>query len=299
MARTQFGLALDAPSKQNLLPAVAMPSGRVYGYFPIAETTFAGSETSFEVAPGVTMPLKSVTLPQHGLLSNDGRIYLDDGVQAIPKITQYMAVVYDDDDLIAADRGFYGTQNVNTSAPWRGVASFIDPKETGYASQWSNAVAGSGLRITLGSLVGGLTFSLDSAAGVQDTPPPVVNNPNATMTWFANISQSALVGECPFFDFSWITLFQASLQKAIVNGSPLGIGIQEVSQLTVASVPDGFKAYLVNRPTMNSGTANLFDTVRVMVTDEELPVGTYEFDFVIASDKGSVPVKLTLTVTVA
>lgn len=340
-----FGRPLVKPSKQTILVAMGKPSGKIYGYFSIAETTFTGTETSFTMLDGV-VPIESITHPtfQHPTANTraeglpDGQDYMTGGRLNIartnsPVVGQYMAAVWDDADLTKAQLVHrYGTnakvqtglrgEIINGSVsgitnytmlkgqddaglatpnsldiPWNGFANFIDVSHTGYAHFWISALNYTHDRLTLGALIQSLTLGMASVPTSFDPEPPVPpnpENPDATMRWFANVSQSALVGACPYFDFNWVTLFQSKNQKYV--NSCLVIP----QNIVPTTVPAGFKVFFVNGPTVVTGTQVTYDTLRVMLIDPDAaPAGDYVFQFDVTTDQGSSPVTLTLTIAQA
>lgn len=337
-----FGRPLDKPSKQTILVAMGRPSGKIYGYFSIAETTFDGTETEFTMPDG-KVPVQSITHPtyQHPTANtrnaglSDGKNYMTGGRLNIartnsPVVGQYMAAVWDDAELTKAQKVHrFGTNSSNPSGlrgapvgsfgsavtnyrmqkgqedigqavpgsltvPWSGFSNFVDVSHTGYAHLWVSALNLTQDRLTLGALIQSLTLGMGSVAANFDPEPPVppvVDNPDATMRWFANISESALVGECPYFDFNWVTLFQAKNQQYV--NSRLVIP-QTIKPTTV---PEAFKVFLVGSPTVVTGTNVTYDTLRVLLVDpSKAPAGDYEFEFDVSTDQGTTQVKLTLTV---
>lgn len=322
-----FGRPLVKPSKQTILVVMGAPSGSIFGYFSIAETTFDGTETSFTMPDG-TVPIQSITHPsfQHPTFNTraaglpDGQDYLTGGRLNIartnsPVVGQYMAAVWPDSELLKArtvhrygagnpvQAGIRGGAQAVPGAgaltiPWNGFSNFVDVSMLGYAHYWVNALNTTEDRLTLGVLVQSLTLGMASVPANFDpnTPiPPDPENPNATMRWYANVSQSALIGACPYFDFNWVNLFQ-SKNKQYRNSTTV-----IPQSITPTTVPPGFKVFLVGtNPTVVVGTNVTYDTLRVMLIDPDAaPPGDYEFAFTVSTDQGSAQVTLTLTVAQA
>lgn len=339
-----FGRPLDKPSKQTILVAMGRPSGKIYGYFSIAETTFDGTETTFTMPDG-DVPVQSITHPsyQHPTANTrnaglpDGQNYMTGGRLNIartnsPIVGQYMAAVWDDAELTKAQTVHrFGTNEASPSMlrgapqnnfqssvknyrmqkgqadiglpvpnartiPWTGFTNFVDASHTGYAHLWVSALNLTQDRLTLGALIQSLTLGMASTPTtfVPEPPvPPVVDNPDATMRWYANVQQSALVGECPFFDFNWVALFQSKNQRYV--NSCLVIP----QRINVVTVPAGFKVFLVGAPTIVTGTNATYDTLRVLMVDPSVvPAGDYVFEFEVVTDQGTEAVTLTLTIAV-
>lgn len=281
MSKTSFGLPLSKPSVQTVLPVMGKPSAQIYGFLLIPEETFDGTESYYATADG-NVPVETVTLPIHNVISggrpNIGRVDT--------QVTQYMAAVWDDNELVSAvNRG----QTLN--APWAGLTQFLST-ETGFYHRYIQASNSNFVeRLQLGTLIDGLVFGMDSNAATPTPNPPTGDD--ATLNWTAKVGQASLVGECPYFDFAWTTLFD-SHSKVDSTNTPIP------QRLEVVTVPDGFKAFLVNRPTVVTGSNLTFDTVRIVVVDASNLTSTdYQFEFLIVTDQGSVPVTLTLTVEVA
>lgn len=288
--RTAFGLSLEKPSSQTVLPVIGKPSGRLYGYFSIAKTTFNGDETSFTMPDG-DVPVTTVTHPTFGTILS-GRQNISR--TALPVVGQYMAACWSDAELIRANRAHTYPEGVQY-IPWSGFSNFIDISYTGYSHEWIQALNGYEDRLVLSALFSSLTKGMDATAqGYDPDPsvPPTPDNPNATMQWYANVTGTALVGECPYFDFNWVTLFQSKNQ--MYNNSTAVIP----QSITPTTVPAGFKVFLVNSPTVVPGTNVTYDTLRVMLLDAaQAPAGTYVFEFDVTTDQGSAPVTLTVTIT--
>lgn len=279
-SKTQFGLPLDNPSKQTILPVgiVQNSTFEVVGMFAIPETTFDGTETTYVVQPGAggTVDIQSVTLP--------AKIAAPD----YPPSQQFMAVTYTYEEAVPL--------------PWGGFSEFIPNETTGYYSRWSTPVALRRHWYDPGSLIG--SFLHGMAVYPIWVPPPSAPTPDpedGTLRWAVTLNLAAVAKECTFFDFNWVTLFQESIFSVEPNtegGSNTWVPLQII---TVTQPAGGeFRAAILQRPEYVAGGGTIFDTVRILRMTETIAAGTYVFEFsVIATLNGtqaSTPVTLTLTV---
>lgn len=278
-SKTQFGLSLDNPSKQTILPVgiVQNSTFEVVGMFAIPETTFVGTETTYVVQPGAggTVDIQSVTLP--------AKIAAPD----YPPSQQFMAVTY--------------TYEEAKAQPWGGFSEFIYPENTGYYSRWSTPVALRRHWYDPGSLIGsflrGMAVYPVYVPPVAPTPDPV----DGTLRWAVTLNLASVAKECTFFDFNWVTLFNESIfsvEPDTQGGSNIWVPIQII---TVTQPAGGeFRAAILQRPEYVAGGGTIFDTVRILRMSETIAAGTYEFDFSVTAtlngQQNSTPVKLTLTV---
>lgn len=172
----KYGLPFSADSTQTILPALT-EDGVVKGWYPIVQTVFDGTETSFTL-PDVTVPLKTVTVDT------------PDGTK------QYMAAVFPEGLPF-------------NSQPW--ASSSLVKAEDGYYRWWSLPTESWVLHYGTGVFLDGLMHNLDraGAAAVPAPSAPTVATPQAR-TWQASIAYAMLNGNCPFFDFNWVQQFTAS-----------------------------------------------------------------------------------------
>ena len=253
---TKYGLPLTTPSKQTILPALSQ-SGVVLGFYPIAETTFTGTETDYELSD-CTVPLKSVTV--------DANTHLN--------TTQYMAAVF--------------PFSASVDQPWAS-ADLIEGGDGTY--RWySQPTMTWMLHEGNGILIDGLINGLAQTVPPVVTPEPPVVEP-ATMEWNATLDYSALTGDCPFFDFNWMTIFAA---KSTGNAPMRIVVVSNPEPEAPATIP-ALKASVIGIPTATSQGA-IFDTIRIMKL-LEVEAKDYTFEFKVFDITGlSTDVTLTLTV---
>lgn len=286
MSKTVFGAELGKPSTQTILPVMGKPSARIYGFLLIPEETFDGTEVEYATADG-NVPIETVTMSTYGVISG-GRTGIG-RVNALP-VQQYVAAVWDDNDLVSAE----GNRGTPKRCPWAGLTQFVSAQE-GFFHRYIQASNSNFVeRLQLGTLIDSLVFGMNVANSGSVPGPTPPDGSDAAMTWTAKIGQATLVGECPYFDFNWVTLFQSKYKVDEGTNVPVPM------RMSITSVPAGFKAFLVNRPTVIPGTNLTYDTVRIVaIGGSDITTGDYEFEFLIETDQGSTPVTLTLTVTAA
>lgn len=281
MSKTTFGRPLDFPVKQTVLPVIAKPSGRIYGFLMIPLTQFDGSETEYTTADG-TMPLTTVTMPTHNKIVQGREVI---GHSSSMPVQQYVAAAWDDNELVSADNR--GTNIVRR--PWVDQSGFIDVADSGFAGTFfSQATSGWQARLQLGTLVESLIFGTPTTT-VTPAPNPDLE-PEVSMNWIARISQSVMTGECPFFRMNWLQLFNIKLDKDKANN-------YVPQRLNIVQVPAGFKAFLVKTPTVIPGTNVFYDTLQIVIIDKSLVAGDYDFNFSVEVE-GHQPVPVTLTLTI-
>lgn len=255
----KLGQALTAPSKQSILPVVCGGNGNIQGFFPIATTTFNGTETSITI-DGFPVAITTVTLPKV-VSDNTGT-----------RVQQYMAAVYPD--------------NVVRKKPWIGYASFVDNDDVGYlGARHVMPTQGWHTSYYLGPLVTNLKVTMyDESFTPAVQPPPVVQN--GTIRWVASMDSNPTGLDCGFFDFLWTDLFKASTT-----------GIDPVSINVVSNPPGGyFKSTLVPTPVVAPLGGVQFNTVRI-IRLQDTPAGTYTFNYVVTDTKNqSTNCQLVLTV---
>lgn len=147
--------------------------GLVRGWYPITETEFDGTETSFTL-PDCDVPLQSVT------------------VDTDNPVKQFMAAVWSKDTPW-------------NMAPWAS-ASLVSAGD-GYYRWWSMPTQTWTLHYGKGVFLTGLTNNLNSAGAAANPPsplPPVVTP--VTLNWQATIANSLFTLDCAFFDFNWVSL---------------------------------------------------------------------------------------------
>lgn len=261
----QYGLPLAAGSvDQSILP-VMYQSGRIIGYALITSTSFDGTETSYTLTDGLVLPLTTVTLDV-------------DPTQSA-RVTQYMAAVFSD----GLPQGF---------APW--ASEYVlapDINETPYR-MWRLPAQTWALQYVPGNLVVALLSGMDSPTTPPTTPsPPTVSTPE-TLYWKASVSYLTLLGDCPFFDFNWVTLFSAKTDtqalRIVVSANPAPIAPSTQAPMV---------AKVVGQPVAVGAGSVRYDTIRIMRMVDALPANDYTFGFNIYDELGQVtPAVLTLTI---
>ena len=278
MSSNQYGLPFTAPSTQTLLPII-MPSGRIYGFFPITQTTFAGTETTFELTEG-PVPITTVTLPPK--VSNNT---YDEG-----RITQYMAAQWPADE--------------EEQEPWIGYSELVSvnvPNNIGYYSWWSMPVTMWFHHFGRGQLWNSLMFNLSKyvTAPAGSPNPPDVTTPQ-TLYWATTQNLQAFSTECSFFDFNWVTLFETQYpaDPSLQSNAAVPLSIATTSNPTGGF----FKASVLTiqgSQVIIPGGGAVNNTVRILRLQDPV-AGEYVFDFTITANIGgdvvTVPVVLTLTV---
>jgi len=276
MSKVQFGLPLEEPSIQTVLPVV-MPSGKIFGFFPIVETSFTGEETEYELSQG-NVPVTTVTLPNQ-VITNLGP----------QRVQQYVAAQW------PADQEW--------KMPWRGyleLISVVDNNTLGFYSWWSQPVVTWKHHFNTGAYIGSLITGMNhyefKTASVE---PPDAVTPQS-VRWACSLNLASFEQECSFFDFNWVALFESWLQS---DPSREGTTIIPLSISTVSNPSEGyFKASIVQGnggQTIVPGGGTLFNTVRILRLSEP-ETGDYVFNFSISSSFNgtvqSTPVSLTLTI---
>ncbi len=261
----QLGLPLEKPSKQTIVPVIVSPDHNIYvGWMNIAETTFNGTETTLSVpgpsASTLTFDITTVTLPPRPV-----------GDPEYQRVQQFMAVVYD-----RLPEGY---------RPYASTTAFVSTNDAQYAMQWLMPVTGQQFRLALGPFITDLTYAMNRSPALAPTPPGPPTASNAGLRWAVTVALNDLLVECAYFDFNWVTLFQAESQA-----QPLKIE-------TVSNPVGGeFKSTLVAYPVVNPTGSTEFNTVRIMKL-KPVAAGDYVFNFKITDQLGqSVPVVFTLTV---
>jgi hypothetical protein len=241
----------------------------LYGYFVIAETTFAAGSVpaTFALNEGA-VSIQSVT-PPVGV--NDGHNY---------GVPQYVAAVYTEDQA--------------KLEPYGGYSAFIDINDTGNYAMWLNPSYARQLRSGRGVLINSLL--VNPAAYVPPAPgsatPPNVTN--GTQRWAANLTVSINQLGCSFFDFNWIQTFQAVMANTVPFNDAQPLSIEIVSNPTGGA----FKSTIVGgdgQQAMSSG-AVIFSTCRI-IRLQDVTAGDYVFTYKVTDTKGlSSTCTLTLTV---
>lgn len=268
---TKFGLPLDAPVTQTIIPVVSDFNFNVLGFFVIPSTEFDGTEETYTF-DGITQPISITTVTPTNRQMN-GRPYGQ---------PQYMAAVYNWVDT-------------RVNRPWLGYPPFVSAEESGYWSRTNMTTTGTFFNGGLGSLIGGLVVNLAPDVVDENAPTPDVTTPQ-TMKWYAPLDLDAFPADCRFFDFNWLSLFKAKLDPI----SPLNSAVDPL-QVSVVSLPAG--DYFALKPVTSAGPTStasgiMYDTLRVLILSETVPADDYVFQLKVSnSENQSVNVQLTLTVS--
>lgn len=256
----KLGQPLVAPSAQTILPIINGGNGNIVGFYPIALTTFNGTERKFTLSQG-DVPITSITLPR-GI--DDGSGY---------GVGQYMAAVFD----APLDKH---------DMPWLGYSEFVSINDIGYGMTWYQPVVGRGWVLQKGTLLAALSLGMDQSPSAPDVPQPPTAV-NGVLRWAGRLNLSSSEYECAFFDFNWVALFQAKTSNANLP-----------KRLEVLSNPPGgeFKSTLVPYPSATPLGMLEFNTVRILRLKNAV-AGDYVFNYrVVDHNNLSVTCELTLTV---
>lgn len=254
-----YGQPLAANSTQTILPALTK-DGRVRGWYPIAQTTFDGTEVAFTL-PDMDVPLSTVT------------------VDSTSGLKQFMAAVW------PADLPW-------NEFPWAS-ASLVSPSD-GYYRWWSLPTSTWFLHFGNGLFLDSLSSSLDRAGAAALPAPgaPTVSTPK-TLNWQASVEYAALNGNCSFFDFNWVQLFTSTGETV-----PLRIEIlTSPAPIGTATTPP-LLGRVIGIPTAIGKDSVLYDTIRVVKNADTIPPGTYTFTCAIYGETG-LSANVTLNIVVA
>jgi len=251
--KVQYGLALQAPIDQTILPVVIMVTNEVVGYIPIVSTEYNTGEFT-EVAIGNGFyTIGSVTVPPR-----DRADYAHADQPA-----QYIAVLIEQNDM--------------GRRPWLGITGFIPASNSGFASNWvAPAFGGATNRWSFGPLIGSLTMGMDKY-GPSDsaiaTPDPDVDS-TASLSWTASLDVG-VNRQCSFFDFNWVDLFNAEVTagKLPTESIPLSLSV-------VSNPPGGkFVSGVLLNPVLIPEFGKIYNTVRIRRMSTDIDLGTYDFVF--------------------
>lgn len=275
MSQNMYGLPLAASSKQTVLP-VLTTSGNVVGFFPIASTTFVGTERTFALTEGA-VPITTVTLAP----KNVTNVYDEQRVE------QFMAVQWPE-----VDDGL---------KPWLGYTELVRsniPNTLGFYSRWALTPTKMINFFGRGVYLDSLKFSLSDFVNPAPATPgnPQVTTPQA-LRWATSIDMAAFDPNCSFFDFSWASLFNAKFNPD-TNSQNTGNFVIPLS-ISIQSNPAGgfFKASVVTGQggqTIYPGGGVVFDTIRILRLQDP-PAGTYAFTFLISMNTNGVVTSTTAT----
>jgi hypothetical protein len=267
----RYDKPLITPSKQSIIPAMHV-DGRVIGFYPVASTTFTGTETTYTTSDGVEVPLKVVTV--------DTNVHLR-------TVLQYVAAVFEPQ---------YAIQNVPTHTyvvqrpeePWASADLIIgDPTRQSWyslpAQTWFH-------RFNAGTYIYATMHNLDIDID-PPTPPTPPDGEDATMEWRASIDYAALFGDCSFFDFNWMTTF-----KTKSTTEPLRIVVKENPAPTAPETISPLVAKVIGIPTATTNGV-IYDTIRILKLADSLEKKDYVFKFEIVDTK-DLKTEVTFTLTV-
>jgi hypothetical protein len=269
---TKYGLPLSATSKQNILPAIT-EDGLIKGWYPIAETTFTGAETTFVLSDS-TVPVSSVTVDVAPEVTATEKV-------VPPRTLSYMAAVF--------PKGLAANLS-----PWS--SADLIPPDANVGSRWSLTTQNGALLVEGTSLLvqglKGLDLNRPGAALPAAIQVPDVTTPLA-LTWNSSMAYSLINGACSFFEFNWVTLFQASSQDI----TPLSISVVSVPPNIHGSAP--FAAVRVG-PSVATPNGPVYSTMRVVRLHEPglIPTGVYVFVFRVMG-AGGLTADVTLNLTIA
>lgn len=304
-SRNTFGIKFPTgvTVKQTILPVMTV-FNRIVGFFPIASTTFDGTERTYALASG-TIPITSVALPAKNETS-----YLDENRQELfmvafwPEGTGELSTTTNPNTLPwRRDPDDAGKQltTFRDLEPWLGYPEFVDggrPKAIGYYTWWSMPAVLWKNYFGRGVYLDALVNDMDEPIVARDpTPNPPVTTPQ-TLRWACTANKESFQLDCAWYDFNWITQFKTAYPS---DSEQIGNGLVPMS-IEIATNPPGgfFKAVVVQSvQTIIAGGAPVFDTVRILrLADPD--AGDYTFTFNIkASINGStVSIPATLTMTV-
>lgn len=273
MIKYKLGEAFKEPVLHNALLVITKIQGalQVKGIVPLeVPETFTGTETQYAFK---------------------GQVYPVISVQQQPTVKDraeadqpsYLAFFYDLES--ASDR------------PWLGIPGFTPNKESQHYLRWSMPDRDSVMRyyegFVLDVLVKGPASVFPGGKPEDPTTPPHVEN--GSITWQASVPLLTMT-QCSFFDFNWLHVFQTSLSADM-------LGRVKPVRLVVKSNPDAaLRASVVQSGMMPlPGGGVQYDTVRIIMTDDNVELGDYMFEFevYVVADSGSMlssTVKLTLTI---
>lgn len=255
--------------KQSFLPVVT-DIGKVVGLFAIPLTTFAGTETTFNLSVGsVSISLK--TLPT---------------TNQIVRIPQYMAAVF--------------THAQSFSKAYAQYAEWIPIEAIAPSSSWLNNHLTYGLSYFSGILLTCLQQGFTAQIGAPIVSPPSVGNPAATMNLTVN-TPFANVDGATFFDFNWVDIFKAGfptktpasiqvtaqpgqadlLAYIIMSGQPV---VGQIVQNTVrivkvvkGNIPTGSRVFTFRIFDQSEASPMAAPTIVTTTTGGTLAPGTYGY----------------------
>ena len=298
-------------------------SGQILGLYAIAQTTFQGTETTFQLAQGPAIPIGMVYPRQSNIRPGVGPYMA--ALPARADWVNYTAVPQAPNVGVNTRNVTSGNiavgsvigNNNNESPNYRHHAEFVPISAVMPTYRWINTTHVQDLVITAGALIYGLqgTNNPNAANGNvfvpgqaflpgaepinaqnniglaanltgANNPPsaPTVSTP-ASLTWDASVPFSNAPA-LQFFDFNWVNLFALSTPTV------------EPAMITVTSNPAGLAASVLAgaQPLLNT---IVYNTVRITkLPGAPLATGAYAFVFAIYDKKGNAAVSATLNLTV-
>ena len=275
MSQNQYGLPLTEPSVQTVLP-ILTTSGNCVGFFPIAQTTFEGTETTFTLTEG-PVPITTVTLAP----KNKTNVWDEQRVE------QFMAAQWPEvDDAIS---------------PWGGYTELVSanvPNNIGFYSRWALTPTKMINFFGRGAFLDSMKFDMAKFVNPSAATPgnPEVTTPLA-LRWATTVNLASFEATCGFFDFNWATLFNAVFNPD-ENSQNTGNFVIPLS-IAVESNPGGgyFKASVVTGQggqTIYPGGGVVFNTIRILRLQDP-PAGTYTFTFLVSMNTNGVVTETTAT----
>jgi hypothetical protein len=241
---------------QTWLPVVRR-RGDIVGLFAIASHTFDGTETSYALAAG-SVPVKLFTVPT---IPNE------------TKIQSYMGAQF----AVAED----------SNEAWCSYAEFVPISWVAPGARWSMPVVGGGLTKSDGALIDGLYNGLTASIAAPSWSAPTVTTP-ATATWEAAVPTLSNTAGIRYFDFNWVSAFQASFPTS------------EPAFITVSSNPGAgyLKAIVLAGGNQMVGAITQTNVRIVNITQVAPPAGLYAFGFNVNDRHGNITaVTFNLTIT--
>ncbi|QRE00290.1 hypothetical protein [Burkholderia phage BCSR5] len=274
----RYGLPLEQPSKQTIIPIMIEPQNTCYGFFLLGpEVTFDGTETEYTLPSGYKIPLKSVTMPERGY---DRSLYYTN-------TKQFMAAVYPAEE--------------EKQAPWAGASEYVDQQSDQAYNYYQMPSETWTTQRAAGIITSSFRFGMNWYKLGDPVPPtPPVPGQDGTLYWRSETNYETFGKSCTWFDVNWVDLFQAETQvdptatPGVVAAIPLNIEVKTIP-------PTGeFKVQVVRGiggQSVVPGGGVVYNTLRFLAVKAVAP-GDYDFTFVIHDDHGQTKdVKMKLTVT--
>jgi hypothetical protein len=202
-------------------------------------------------------------------------------------VHQYVAAVFEREQSIQVVPNQYVVQR--TPEPWAS-ADLVLGDPTAYrlfrmpSHTWMT-------HFSQGMYIGALINNLDLSIPAPEAPEPP-EAINGTMEWRASINYVALLGECSFLDFNWMTLFETKNP----GKDPLRIVVVSNPPPVAPSTQPPMVAKVIGRPIATTNGV-IYDSIRILKLADSLEPGEFVFEFQIVDTKDQkTDVTLTLTV---